>query len=401
MIVHNWHNKGYDSEYPDIFPPNPRYGGIDKLSEISNLCKSNNFLFSVHEMYSLIGSDNPNFENYKQYLTIGFDGNFVIGWNNPIMYKVKPSKMEKIFNDKNRGILINKKLNTTAGYLDVHSASDPSEYIDYDYKETGAGKFKYALRKNQEIADVSRKIHNGPVSGEGSSHFYYSGYYDDVEPQIVTASDFFSGDHIIGGYYQPVLVDFDLLKIKPLMFAHGMGYYERFFHKDRYWKHMGRSLDSALIYSATELAYGHGAFFSDLSYDIYEQSKLEYEYVYPVQLLYGNSSVKSILYNDNGNLITLSDYLRKYPKTYDKFNNQDFISQVFIEYENGVKIFVNRHPEKTWDIELTDLPGWSNYHGIINGSDKLYTGSQNPGRIILNKESGWICYSPVFPIIDN
>ena len=70
---------------------------------------------------------------------------------------------------------------------------------------------------------------------------------------------------------------------------HGVGYYTRFFYNvNRPFEFSGRSRDSALIYSATELAFGHGAFFSSASYNIVEQGKIEYNYVFPVQLRYAD-----------------------------------------------------------------------------------------------------------------
>ena len=195
-----------------------------------------------------------------------------------------------------------------------------------------------------------------------------------------------------GGFYKPLLVNFDLLKMKEKTMVHEVGYFERFFYKNKYWEYMGRSRDSALMYVATELAYGHGAFIPTSTYNFVEQGEIEYNYVYPIQLRYADSPVSKILYNDNGTLVTVSDFIRKHPHTFDKFGNADFMSQVYVEYTNGLKIYVNRHTFKDWEIDFSGKYGFFGFHAQINGKDFLYTGISTGSEYVLPPGNGWVCY---------
>ncbi|MEO8208917.1 MAG: DUF5696 domain-containing protein [bacterium] len=396
LIVHNWQNAGYDNKYPDVLPANSVYGGNKSLKEVRNLCKSFGYLFSLHENYTDYYPNASSYSVNDVALTPGKE--LVKAWKTETIqsYLLKPSRAKKYLIPFSTNI--HNTFETDASFIDATAARTPSEILDYDYRVKDAGKFIGTLNAYIEIAGKLKKIHKGPVSSEGYNHFYYIGYYDDLTPQIETA--LVSSERLYSGYYNCLLVDFDLRKMHEKTMVHGVGYYERFFYKDNYWQYMGRGKDSALIYSATELAYGHGSFFSSLSSNILEQASLEYNYVYPLQLLYGNAKAVKILYNDNGRLITISDYIKKYPHTFDKFKSPDFLSQVFIEYDNGLRVYVNRHPTKSWKLNFKELNsetlnGVFNYHLITNGSDVLYNGNSSPGsNVTLPKSNGWFCYFP-------
>lgn len=394
LIVHDWQNGGYDNKLPDVLPANQKFGGNLGLMEVSNLSKESGSLFALHENYSDFYPNAPSYKTSE--VALDPSRNLIKGWKTGIAqsHLMKPSKIKNYLLPISTNV--NKTLKTNSSFIDVLTAKSPSEALDYDYKTLNAGKSTASLKIICETGNLLRKIHNGPVSAEGYHHFYYTGFYDDFEAQIQTGK--ITSQHLTGGYYKPLLVDFDLLKMHDKTMVHGVGYYERFFYKDNYWKYMGRSSDSAMIYSATELAYGHGAFFSSLSYNPVEQGSLEYEYIYPAQTLYGNAKAIKILYNDNGILLTASQYIKKYPDTFDNFDNRDFMSQVYIEYDNGVKVYVNRSPHKEWKISIdNEMSGWYNYHSIDNYKSVLYKGQDFNGNLTLPKENGWFCYSQNSP----
>ncbi len=390
-IVHNWQRYGYDVALPDVFPANPNFGGNNELIALSEYNKKAGNLFSLHENYIDIFKSSSKFRAGN--LALNPQGHYIFNWyNGDSSFIVKPTK---IFENL---IPISKQINntfkTTAAYHDVSASYDPSKYVDYDYREDGAGKFITPYNIFKSLADTLKNIHNGPVSSEGLAHFLYIGYYDDICAQIHTAKSLPGsyGTETEGGYYKPLLVNFDLLKMKEKAMVHGVGYFERFFYKNRYWQYMGWSRDSALMYAATELAYGHGAFFSTSTYNFIEQGMIEYNYVFPVQQKYSESQVSKILYNDNGRLITASDYIRKYPFTFDKFGDTNFMSQVFVEYENGLKIYVNRHTFKDWEVDFSGVSGFYSFHSQINNKDSLYAGNMIGSKFTLPSNNGWLCY---------
>lgn len=397
-ILHDWQKNGYDISLPDVYPANEMYGGNIVLRKISDYNKENDYLFALHENYVDIFKTSGKF--IAENLASNPNANIIFNWLNPVnldsSFLVKPGRllqiMSPIANEIHNG------LGTTSAYHDVSTSYDPSRYVDYDYKTKDAGMFLQPFRTNIILADSLTRIHNGPVSGEGLAHFLYAGYYDDFCAQMHTAKSlpgaYYGQTEKLGGYYKPLFVNFDLLKLKEKVFVHGMGYYSRFFYNSsNNWASIGYAKDSALSYAATELAFGHGAFFGVDSYDFLEQALIEFNYVYPVQLRYSQSRVSNILYNDNGNLITASDYIRKYPDTFDDFFSGNFMAQLYVRYENGTQIFVNRHPSRSWDIGDINKKGFFSYNAYVNGELKLYSGFADGGSYVLPASNGWFCFA--------
>lgn len=397
-IVHNWQNKGYDVALPDILPANPEFGGNETLIRLSDLNASLGNLFSLHENNIDIFTQSVKFD--KKNMSLSTNRKYMFNWLHPetkdTSYLSKPSEFLNLMVPISRSI--NETFHTTAAYHDVLTSYDPSRYVDYDVNAPNAGLLSEPYSVFKKAADTLRKIHNGPVSSEGLGHFLYVGYFDDVCAEIHSAkslpSFYYGNTEKLGGFYKPLLVNFDLLKMKEKAAVHGVGYYERFFFNNNYWEYMGRSRDSALSYSATELAYGHCSFVSALSYNLVEQGFIEYNFVYPVQLRYSGTRVSTILYNDNGKLISASDYIRRYPGTFDNFFNENFMSQVYIKYANGLVIFVNRNPLKKWIIKGNFNNGFASFHAIVDKKDSLYAGNFTGQQIELPHSNGWFCFDP-------
>ncbi len=92
--------------------------------------------------------------------------------------------------------------------------------------------------------------------------------------------------------------------------------------------------------------------------------------------------------------MSASEYIKLFPRTFDKFESENFMSQVLIMYDNGMFIYVNRNPEKEWELNLNLGPGYYNFHAIINKNDSLLEGHNNLNTIILPKSNGWLCFKP-------
>lgn len=397
-ILHDWQKGGYDVSLPDVYPANEKYGGNNQIRTISDYNKINRNLFALHENYIDVFKTSSKYS--PDNLALNSSSNFIFNWFNPnnsdSSFLVKPEKVLSILTPIST--IIHNELGTTSSYHDVSSSYDPSKFVDYESDTKDAGKFIQPYIASQMIADSLRKIHEGPVSGEGLSHYLYSGFYDDFSAQIHTGKSlpgaYYGQSEKYGGFYKPLLVNFDLLKMKNKTFVHGLGFYERFFYNKNYWEYMGKSRDSALIYAATEIAYGHGAFFSSHSCNIIEQSAIEYTYVYPLQLLYSNARVVEILFNDRSDnrMYTASDYIRKYPDTFDDFNSSNFMSRICVKYDNNLVIFVNRHPKFKWEVNIGQNYGYYNFHAEFNQRDSLFSGSCFGGKMLLPQSSGWLAF---------
>ncbi len=395
-IIHVWQKGGFDNMYPDVLPANASFGGNDALQRLSDSCRQYGYLFSLHENYCDF-YPNSSFYNTGE-VSLNTDGLVKKAWYNTSTsiqsYQMKPSATSKyidLFAPQ-----IHSLFATKAAFLDVHSAANPTYMVDYDAFAPGNASYQQTIFFNRQAASSLRNYHEGPVSGEGNHHFVYAGYFDDFEAQINTGkqnSGFWQGSRL------PLLVDFNLRKIHPLMCMHGVGYYERFFsYADGSSYFHKFPIDSALIYIATELAYGNGGFipFRERTTDFLQLARIEYNQVLPAQMAYANANVLSITYDDNGTEMSVSDYIARHPYTFDDIGNTGFMGKVKVVYDNGTIVYVNRHPTLQWQLSVPGMNYSYNFHALINGIDSLGIG-ENPvasGAWLLPPNSGWLVISP-------
>ncbi len=401
VIIHDWQNGGYDNKFPDVIPANSLHGGNTGLNAISNFCSTNNYLFSLHENYVDFYPNAPSYDT--AHLSKDENGNFKNAWFNPDIpiqsYQMKPTKYSHYSNIFSHQI--HSLYATNASYLDVHTAANPSQKIDHDAAVPNSNTFNEVLKLNKQLLDSLRNHHQGPVSGEGLFHFLYAGYIDDAAAQINTGKN--------GDYWQgvrlPLLVDFKLQKIHPLMVSHGVGYYERFFSKDTGPPFFHQfPMDTVLIYIATEIAYGNAGFipFKERVSNFLQTALLEYKHVLPAQQLYANANVVSIKYDDNGQEVDVSQYIKNHPNTFDDINSPDFMSKVKVTYDNGTVVYVNRHPSQNWLVTPNVTGSSYNFHATINATDSLgIISNTNITTWTLPPKSGWLVIAPIVTGLSN
>ena len=393
VVKHSWQNAGYDVKFPDIMPANPSLGGDTALRRMSDSAAAYNYLFGVHENYSDMYPDAPSWN--AACVARESDGTLRKAWFNTSTgvqaYLIKPSLADSIMNSKSPAI--HSTYGTTSTFVDVLLGTNPSSKVDYDSSELLAGTYRQTLQYYRNLMPTLRSHHNGPVSVEGTNHFMNAGYMDDVEAQIN------SGD--VSGYWQgvrmPLLVNFQLKHVHPLMCGHGVGYYERFFSNDQGTsQYNAMPLDSTLTYMATELAYGNAGFIPDVNRvaDLVKVARLEYKHVYAAQLHYANANVVSVSYNDNGTEVDASTYIRNHPNEFSDRFDSSFMGQVKVVYDNGTIVCVNRNRYKKWDVTLGSAGGWYNYHALINNQDSLNTGTSDSTHYVLPARNGWVVYVP-------
>lgn len=268
MILHYWQKNGYDCGLPtDVMPAREIYGGDLGLIDVRNTAINYDYLFSLHEDYWFIQDNVPGYE-----LSVLAQPEVDLPWcdNGHKQKPIKNTKFEEFYNLMVPSI--KNTYGTNAIYVDAFTNALPHLYVDYDPIVKGSGKFSFALKKLRQAGTDIRRLYNNsvtnfsPISAEGGSHFLYVGYYDDFEAEIYTGKQNSIG-YLFGGYFRPLLVDFDLLKMREKSYVHGVGLYDRFFCTGQYltdcWKSdkkYGMGHDSALKYTATELAYAHGGY---------------------------------------------------------------------------------------------------------------------------------------------
>jgi hypothetical protein len=395
VIVHQWQNAGYDNEYPDVLPARAAWGGNAGLQALGQTIRDAGYLFSLHENYVDFYTNAPSW-NVND-VSRNSDGSLRPGWYNSFTgvqsYQMKPSRYASYLT--NFAAQIHNTFTTTASYLDVHSAVNPTYWVDFDSAVTNAGMFVETLQRNRALAGLLRDIHQGPVSGEGNCHFLTVGYYDDIEAQINSGGGY--NVPKTQGQWLPLLVDFELLKLHDKACTHGVGYYERFFADETNTpKFLQYQKDAVLQYIATELAYGHGGFIptGDRVYFLNEVALLEQRHVLPAQQLYAFARPVSILYGDTNDEVTASTYISRYPTTYANISNANFMAQVRVTYDNGAVVCVNRHPSRQWQVQLGHPGGTFNFHAVLNGSNTLGVVKTNLTSYLLPVRNGWVVFAP-------
>jgi hypothetical protein len=389
VINHDWQNAGYDNKYPDILPANASYGNDTGLVAVSKNIRDHGDLFSAHENYVDFYPDAPSWN--PNAIAKNSDGSFVKGWFHLIQsYQMKHSLAANYLNSFASSI--HTALATNSSFLDVHSSINPSSHVDYDASVINAGKFSEALKNYRNLGPLMRAAHQGPVSGEGYNHMLFVGYYDDIAAGINTGGQ-------AKGHTLPLLVDFDLFKMHEKAVVHGVGYYERFWYDATpNGGFIAYPKEKVLEYIATEIAYGHAGFIPTPArlVNYIEAANLEFKHVFSAQKQYVNAKAISILYHDNmrNEEISSSEYIRRYPTTFNQIDSPNFMGQVKITYDNGTIVCVNRNQTKTWQLNIGISGSFFNYNAIINGKKIQYIGNSNTTDYLLPAINGWVVYAP-------
>lgn len=226
---------------------------------------------------------------------------------------------------------INAKYGENHSYCDVHTAVTPFSRVDYDARVPGAGTFRRTFECFGRLLYNEKTAHRGPVYSEGRNHWWYAGLTDGNYAQITCPSP----------PQEPLLVDFDLLKLHPLEMDAGMGDPGMFFRGARH------DLDQFL---ATSVAYGHIGFLGgpglagDLkSYYMMQQTAKRYAMVPVRRIAYADAEGRWL---DTSQALISGTYRH---------------GRLRVEYANGTEVTVNGSPD-VWRVacgERTyDLPRW-------------------------------------------
>jgi len=395
VIAHVWQNGGFDNKYPDVLPANSSCGGDAGLRSLSDAVRTNGYLFGLHEnyvdLYTNAASWNP------AAVARNGDGSLKYAWSNSSTriqsYQMKPSLTASYL--ATFAPQIHSNYTTTASFLDVHSAANPSDNVDYDAGVTNPAMFRETMSRYRSLAAQLRSFHQGPVSGEGRCHLFYTGYFDDIEAQLNSGGSAARTQ----GSWLPLLVDFDLLKLHGKTVAHGVGYYERFFADENdNSQYLSFPRDKVLSYMAAELAFGRGGFIptQDRTYNYVEVANLEQRHILPAQQLYADARPVSIFYRDpaSNDLVTASDYIRRYPASFANATNAHFMSQVRVTYDNGVVVCVNRHPSQSWPVQLGHPGGNFNFNAVMSGTNTQSVAWTNLTSYVLPATNGWVVFAP-------
>ena len=248
---------------------------------------------------------------------------------------------------------------TNASYLDVSTSGD-TEYgwhqIDYNAANPNARTLRQGIYSSKTLFEYMQGVHEGPLVGEGCGTIdgyancrydsFYGGYVDGVERELPNHEE------------SAVMPDFELKKVRPKMANQGSGLYRRFFSDwDPSDPLTTEQYDKC---RAMQIAYGHTGWLSaypmgfghwaDICQEYYMMRALQEQY------LSTSATLASILYNSNGQMVSLDQALKNltYMSDMEAFQEQvlDVFgnAQMYTEYSNGLKIYANHHDTDCWTV---------------------------------------------------
>ncbi|MEJ5251540.1 MAG: hypothetical protein HPY54_09890 [Chthonomonadetes bacterium] len=339
-LIHVWQRSGYDNALPMHIPAMAELGGDEGMKVLVGTGVRLGYYVALHENYV---DYYPNYDHYDENdIALDSEGKKQLAWYNPgtkiQSFAVKPNAILRLASTQSPEI--HRRYGTNACYLDVHSAVPPWFHVDMRAGEEGAGMFRRVWDVHRQLWEYERKTHGGPVFGEGNNHWYWSGCLDGVEAQFGTGWSWGQG------LSAPLAVDFDLLKIHPLQFNHGMGYYERWWSNAKW----GAVPPMVILdqYRVQEVAYGHAGFLGGAVWNLIPYAWLEHHLLSPVMARYATASPVEIQYHVGGKWVDSTAAAKA-----------GSFGRVRVRYDSGLTIIANSTPEPLRAGALT-LPrfGW-------------------------------------------
>lgn len=379
IVRHPWQRCGYDDCYPSVLPAREAWGGDAGLRALSQAARRAGYRFAVHENYSDIY---PNSDLWSPaWAALDEAGQPRLGWLNQTTgiqaYQLSPSRAVSVA--AQFAPEIHRRYGTTAAFVDVHTAVPPWYRTDYNADAPGGGRFWPVWNAYVDLLAFMRDAHAGPVIGEGGAHFLYAGFVDGVAAQYQ--------EELMPGRETPPLVDFALSRIHPLMVSFGVGYFPFYFGRKEQPKWSGYTTDEHDHYMATETAFCHAGYvdspegFPSIKAWL-DWVEREARLVAPVHRRCAASRPARIRYQVNDALVSVEEAIAA-----------NRLWQVLVEYENGLRIYVNRHPTEAWPVALEFRPTWASGSVRVNGRRQDLVGAPKRTAFEL-PPNGWLAAAP-------
>ena len=339
-IIHVWQRSGYDNALPAHVPANAKLGGDAGMKNLVATAKRLGYDIALHENYV---DYYPNYEGFNpDDVALDANNNRVHAWYNPgtkiQSFAVQPHAILALAHQQSPQI--RDRYQPNADYLDVHSAVPPWFHVDFRAGAEGAATFQPVRDAHRQLWAYERATDGGPVLGEGANHWFWSGLLDGVEAQFGVG---WPGN---AGRNAPLMVDFDLLKIHPLQFNHGMGYYDRWWSSPTWGARPPMEvLDQ---YRMQEVIYGHAGFLGGATWSDVPLAWLEHHLLSPVTSRYAAALPLKIEYRVKGRWLEGTEAAQG-----------GIWNQVRVTYDNGLTVTANNDAEPLHEESVT-LPqyGW-------------------------------------------
>ena len=304
----------------------PRIGD-EKMIEYGKWVHSLGYRFGLYANYTDYAPVNEHWREDR--VCLDSDGNWRGAW--PRCYAPKPTWAWQAEADLAPKIAA--KFGATTCYSDVHTAIAPWHRTDYDARVPGAAMFRAIWDCYAHVLWNDCKAYGGPVFSEGNMHWMYAGLISGNYGQMG-----WSGPE---RWKRPPLVDFDLLKMHPLMCDFGMGSPDMFYprHGGEWRKDKSRTSPYLDRFITSTLAFGHIGFLA-MEWGL-DGGLKSYYMTNAVQQRYALVPVADIRYWDGEKLLPTSDAIRT--GAYKR-------GQVHVKYASGLELWCNLSFDHDWQV---------------------------------------------------
>jgi hypothetical protein len=363
---HTWQEHGFGRRLPGHYPANPDRGTNEEFRQLVQFARDQGWQVALREDYSAISLDSRYWDpsviarTGDGGLRPARLGGYAIGVDRMLPFaRLESTKIERNYSPGAASV----------GAGAAYNPEDQLHQIDLDASAKSGRTMADALRHCRALFQYLRELHGGPLvaeGGEGPGRFdtYYAGIVDGFERPL---------DGRASG---PVIPDYELRRVQPVMANHGVGYYGRFFNEIHGQAPIDPERVSWDLYRATEIAFAHAGFLSTAQVPApplgpwvpmgsMREAFGEYYLMRAVQERLMLTPVHRIEYHHAGEPLDLASALRA------GFDLTQ--AQLQIVYQGGLAAFVNRHSRSEWTIRWGGMSyilppsGWlvGDEHGLL------------------------------------
>ncbi len=325
-IVHDWQTPGYDTNLPEVMPPNAKYGGESAMKEL--LVTGNRMgRIGLHNNYLVTGPAGGIAEKAGAHAYISPTGN-----KDKMLSGYRPAPISMVNAVKTIEPEVH-AMGTSAVHLDEQGAIGiPVESwafgINCDPKYPDDIMLRTLIKGMRDVTLTAKKIHQGPVFVETGGNEYLEGYSDCNDYGVLKGTD------------RVLWPDYKLHRIHQLISGYGMGLYYRYFlsPSEFYtpWPSPGANQEKEDDYRAAEIFYGNGAYLFWYPGTSKRFVLTEIGLVGTIQPYYMFQKIKNITYLcDDGKWRTLAQLIIE-----DISRDRRYV--VREDFENGYTQIVNR-----------------------------------------------------------
>lgn len=346
LIYRNWQQFGYQRRGPLLYPANPDRGTNEGFRAMLAAAREAGWLVALAEEYASLAPDSPYWA--EKAVAQWWDGLPRQG-RRPGQLAVAAHQVLEFA--RLEATQIQRNYAPSAVFVDAHTGWNPEaglRQVDAA-PNSPAGSESRAVGHTEGLLAFLRDTHEGPVvgsSGEGAARF--DTFAAGMAEAVVRGPD--------GGQRAPLVVDYELREVAPVLLGLGAGSYSRF---------CGGAADEAVdtgrvdwdAYRVTEIALGHAGYVGNyrLRRGVHgpafpggsrANAVREYYLLRALQELYLGTKVRAISYRDGAELLDLTGALRR------RLDLSQ--AQVRIEYANGLTVWVNRSAREAWPVQAED-----------------------------------------------